>query len=35
MLLRLAAGGADPLSGQYITVDDDLDALVSGFPGQS
>jgi len=31
-LLRLAAGDADPLSGQYITVDDDLDALVAACP---
>ena len=28
---RLAAGDADALSGRYITVEDDLDALVKQF----
>jgi hypothetical protein len=30
-VLRLAAGGADALSGRYITMEDDLDALVKQF----
>jgi len=28
LVLRLAAGDADALSGRYLSVDDDLDALV-------
>ena len=31
LVLRLAAGDADALSGLYITVEDDLDALVKQF----
>ena len=31
LVLRLAAGDADALSGRYITVEDDLDALVKQF----
>jgi hypothetical protein len=31
LVLRLAEGGADALSGRYITVQDDLDALVKQF----
>jgi NAD(P)-dependent dehydrogenase (short-subunit alcohol dehydrogenase family) len=31
LVLRLAAGGADALSGRYISVKDDLDALVKQF----
>jgi NAD(P)-dependent dehydrogenase (short-subunit alcohol dehydrogenase family) len=31
LVLRLAAGGADALSGRYITVEDDLDALIKQF----
>ena len=31
LVLRLAGGDADALSGRYITVEDDLDALVKQF----
>ena len=35
LVLRLAAGDADTLSGRYISVEDDLDALVKECAGES
>ena len=35
LVLRLAAGDADALSGRYLTVEDDLDALVKQFAAGS
>jgi len=35
LVLRLAAGEADALSGRYISVEDDLDALVKECAGES
>ena len=35
LVLRLAAGDADRLSGRYLSVDDDLDALVKQFAAES
>ena len=35
LVLRLAAGDADRLSGRYISVEDDLDALVKQFAADS
>jgi NAD(P)-dependent dehydrogenase (short-subunit alcohol dehydrogenase family) len=32
LLVRLAAGDADPLSGRHLSVDDDLDALLAHLP---
>ena len=34
LVLRLAAGDADTLSGRYISVEDDLDALVKECAGE-
>ena len=34
LMLRLAAGDADALSGRYLSVDDDLDALVKQFAAE-
>jgi len=34
LVLRLAAGDADALSGRYLSVDDDLDALVKQFAAE-
>jgi hypothetical protein len=33
-VLRLAAGDADVLSGRYLSVEDDLDALVKQFAAE-
>jgi hypothetical protein len=35
LVLRLASGDADRLSGRYISVEDDLDALLKQFAAQS
>jgi hypothetical protein len=34
LVLRLAAGDADALSGRYLSVEDDLDALVKQFAAE-
>jgi hypothetical protein len=34
-VLRLAGGDADALSGRYLSVDNDLDALVKQFAAES
>lgn len=34
LVLRLAAGDADTLSGRYVSVEDDLDALIKQFAAE-